>query len=262
MRALRVAFAALCLAAAFDAAPVGATAFSVDQSDLWWNAAESGWGIQFVQRASTIFATMFVYGPTGAPAWYVATMNSATGASWTGDLYATTGPWFGAPFNPAAVTARKVGTMTWTPATALAGTLAYSVDGVPVTKNIVRQFIAYDNFNGTYLGALHQTMSGCADPSKNGTVESYATLTVVQTGLSANLSLQIEGFGTCTIVGTLGQDGRFGSLVGTVSCGAAPGPITLSSMVVGFNSLAVRYDAGNSGNGCVTGGYFAGARHR
>jgi hypothetical protein len=36
---------------------------SIDQSDLWWNPAESGWGIQFVHTGSAIFATMYVYGP-------------------------------------------------------------------------------------------------------------------------------------------------------------------------------------------------------
>src|SRR5581483_6657654 len=104
----------------------------------------------------------------------------------------------------------------------------------------------YDDYSGTYLGALHQTMSGCANSSKNGTVESYATLVVAQTGLSATVTLLIEGFGSCTITGTLTQDGQFGTLAGTAACGGAPGPVTLSPIVVGLDSIVARYNGGDN----------------
>src|SRR5438270_9660713 len=114
MMSLRRAACVLLTAASFFASPAYSTSFSVDQSDLYYITAESGWGIQLVQRGSVIFATMFVYGPSGAPTWYVATMDSTDGATWTGDLLATTGPYFATvPFNPLSVTVTKVGTMTW-----------------------------------------------------------------------------------------------------------------------------------------------------
>jgi hypothetical protein len=88
---------------------------TTDQSDVWWIPAESGWGIQIVQQETTIFATMFIYGSDGNPAWYVATLSYNGSFVWTGTLYATTGPWFGSPvFNPSNVTATPVGTMTFT----------------------------------------------------------------------------------------------------------------------------------------------------
>ena len=60
-RALRaIAIASLCAAAQLLGSSAAATAFSADQSDLWWNRGESGRGVQLVQRASLIFATMFV----------------------------------------------------------------------------------------------------------------------------------------------------------------------------------------------------------
>jgi len=34
-------------------------------SDLWWNPAESGWGISITQHNATIFAAWFVYGSSG-----------------------------------------------------------------------------------------------------------------------------------------------------------------------------------------------------
>ena len=73
MKMLRRAACVLLAAVSFSALPAYATSFSTDQSDLYYIVAESGWGIQLVQRGSVIFATMFVYGPSGTPTWYVAT---------------------------------------------------------------------------------------------------------------------------------------------------------------------------------------------
>jgi hypothetical protein len=76
MKALRHLFAAIAVVAVGLSFPAQGASYSTDQSDLWWIPSESGWGIQFVQRNSTIFATMFVYDPSGAPTWYTAAMNA------------------------------------------------------------------------------------------------------------------------------------------------------------------------------------------
>src|SRR2546430_9618068 len=116
MKFIRFTLVVSLLAALSLVRPTWATSFSNDQSDLWWNSSENGWGIQFVQRGSTMFATIFVYDAAGNPTWYVATMSGtkANGVlTFTGDLYSTHGAWFGAvPYNPAAFTVAKVGTMT------------------------------------------------------------------------------------------------------------------------------------------------------
>jgi len=171
MSSIRRALCALAVIVSLFPPPVCATAFSTDSSDLWYIQAESGWGIQLVQRGSVIFGTMFVYDPTGAPTWYVATMQSIGNLVWSGDLYATTGPWFGTvPFNPANVSARKAGTMTWTLQTIKSGILTYVVDGVLVIKNVTRQTLVFDNFSGYYLGAIHLAITGCFRPcaKRNG----------------------------------------------------------------------------------------------
>jgi hypothetical protein len=97
MKFVRIALAALLFA--FVSSPAVSASFSTDNSDLWWAdpaGSENGWGFQLVQRNSTIFATIFVYGPASSPTWYVSTMApSAAPFQWTGDLYTTTGPWFG-----------------------------------------------------------------------------------------------------------------------------------------------------------------------
>jgi len=263
MRTFRVALLAALLAASFHALPVRATAFSTDQSDLWWNPAESGWGIQLVQRGSVIFATMFVYGASGTPAWYVATMNATGTLLWSGDLYATTGPWFGmVPFDAASVMPRKVGSMTWSAPDVDAGTLTYTVDGVAVAKNLVRQFIANDDFSGTFIGAIHETLTACTNPAKNGTFEDFATIALTQNALDLSFTLTSQMGIACTFAGTLSQNGRFGAATGTTNCSGKINPTTLSSIAIGINSIVTHFDGTDMSNGCVTTGYFAGARHR
>ena len=68
---LRRLLALLALGIAF-AMPARATTYSIDFSDIWWNAAESGWGINVIQRSDIIFATLFVYGPDNTARWYSA----------------------------------------------------------------------------------------------------------------------------------------------------------------------------------------------
>ena len=118
--------------------------------------------MQLVQRGNVIFATLFVYDPVDNPTWYVATLQYAGNGTWAGDLYATTGPYFGTvPFNPLNVIATKVGTMTWNGQFVESGTVTYTVNGVTVVKNVVRELLVYDDFSGTFVGAVHQTSTGC-----------------------------------------------------------------------------------------------------
>jgi len=103
MNALRNAACVLLAAGSLLASPAYATSFTTDQSDLWYIPAESGWGMQLVQRGNVIFATLFVYDPNN-PTWYTATMDYTSNYTWTGTLYATTGTDFSLPWNPAALT--------------------------------------------------------------------------------------------------------------------------------------------------------------
>ena len=45
---------AVCAVIVFSIARVRATQFSTDQTDIYWNPGESGWGMQVVQEADTI----------------------------------------------------------------------------------------------------------------------------------------------------------------------------------------------------------------
>jgi hypothetical protein len=262
MRSLYRTFGALALAACLIAPPAAATSFSTDQSDLYYIAAESGWGIQLVQRGAIIFATLFVYGPNGTPTWYVATMNSTDGATWTGDLFATTGTYFATvPFNPN-IGVTKVGTMTWQPQTTATGLLTYDVNGIPIAKNVTRQTLTFDNYSGTYLGALHGVATGCSDPSNNTAPFDLplATITVTQSGQAVTLTFSSLGSALFTVTGTLTQDGQFGSITGTYSGFDEIGNAALSELNVQAHSLTGSFSLQSTNIGCRDTGYFAGMR--
>lgn len=108
-------------------------------TDLWWNPNESGWGLNINHQANLIFATLFTYAADGRNLWLVASdLARQANGTYTGALYRTNGPVFNAqPWTPVTVT--QVGTMTLTFNTPDAATLAYSVNGTNVTKQITRQ---------------------------------------------------------------------------------------------------------------------------
>jgi hypothetical protein len=242
--------------------PTWANSWSNDQSDLWWNAGENGWGIQFVQRGNTIFATMFVYDAAGNPTWYVATMDGTKAGNvltFAGDLYKTHGPWFGTdPYNPANFGYDKVGTMTWQKSSG-PGTLKYSVSGVNVTKVLTRQPIGTDDYTGTYNAGLHLVDSGCTNPAKNGPINGGDTLTITQSGATISLTFVTTG---CTLGGTYAQNGQFGTVSGNYSCSSGDrGTFNLSNMNVTPYSMSALLSTSSTIDGCQGSGQIGGVRN-
>jgi YVTN family beta-propeller protein len=91
-------------------------------SGLWWNPAESGWGIHLTQRRNKVFAAWFTYDPIGVPRWYVASDCSMSPplpcpdcvekAFCSGDIFEVNGPrFFRDPFDPRAVQTSRVGVL-------------------------------------------------------------------------------------------------------------------------------------------------------
>jgi lysyl endopeptidase len=122
---------------------LGSNGSAIDYTDLWWGGdSQSGWGLNIMQHATrNIFAVWYTYDATGRMMWYVlpgGTWTSPT--SFTGNIYATTGPaGNAASFDPNAVTRRIVGTGTLNFSDANNGTFAFSIDGVSSTKSLTRQ---------------------------------------------------------------------------------------------------------------------------
>jgi hypothetical protein len=116
-------------------------ALATNFQDLWWNAAESGWGINLTQQGNTIFATWFTYAQDGTPLWLTVTaVPTGQASSYAGTLYRASGPaFFMTPFDPKNVTKMPVGDATFTFADGNNATLSYVLYGVTQSKSITRE---------------------------------------------------------------------------------------------------------------------------
>jgi hypothetical protein len=263
MKALRHHAACVLLAAAsFLASPVYATSYSSDVTDLWWISTESGWGMQLVQEGSTVFATLFIYGLNSQPTWATATLQSEGEGTyvWSGTVYSTTGDYLGAvPFNSADVTVTAVGTMTFQLNTVAQGTLTYSINGVTVTKQVVRESLAYDDYNGTFTIAVHLGATGCNVPSDNGDVAGAMNLVISQTNSNMSMVWTFLNGAVCTYSGSYTQYGKDGEFSGNYSCSSGDlGQMSLIEMTNRPGMISGRISGASTNHGCQYTGYFSG----
>ena len=114
---------------------------------LWWNAAESGWGIHFTRRGSHVFAAWYTYDAAGTPKWYVASDcamaagATETSGSCSGDLYEVHGPSFlaNAAFDSSRVSVNPAGTLKVAFTDANSATMTYTLAGQTRTVPLTRQ---------------------------------------------------------------------------------------------------------------------------
>lgn len=252
--------AAIAAACALAVSPARATSTAHDVSDLWWNAAESGWGIQFVQQHETVFATMYVYRPDKSPDFYVAVLAPSGPAAWSGSVYRTSGSWFGGAFNPAETTETVVGSMTLTLKSFYNAELAYTIDGAPVTKTVTRMSFANDHVGGNYFGAATATVV-------SGTCVSAGpvpvTVQFTHAGGEAFTASVATPASTCTLAGSYSQRGRYGDAFGTYTCtNGETGTGAFTSIVAGPATIMFHYRLDGTGPGyaCVYEGDFGGTR--
>jgi YVTN family beta-propeller protein len=113
-------------------------------SGIWFNPNESGWGINFTQRGTNVFAAWYTYDSAGNAKWYVApncTMPAQNSCS--GTLYQVTGPvFFGATFDPSKRNVTAAGSMSVNFSSNDAGTFTYNVGSVTRTVAIQREPLA------------------------------------------------------------------------------------------------------------------------
>ena len=114
-------------------------------SDIWWaGATQDGWGINFVQHGGIVFGVWYTYGLDGKPIWYVLPNGTWSGNTYSGALYSTTGSvWLGANYNPALLTPKEVGTLSFVFTNSSNATMNYSFSdgpfaGTTQSKNISR----------------------------------------------------------------------------------------------------------------------------
>jgi hypothetical protein len=262
----RVAALASLLLLAFSAA---ATSTGVDYTDQWWGGqSEHGWGVNFIEQGTTIFATLFVYGTDQTPRWYVATMLTTGTTSFSGDLYSTTGPYYGAgSFDGNAVVATKVGSMSVAFNSPYSGAMTYVVNGTTVNKSILRQSFANNNIAGNYVGGLNAQGFNCHGTS-NGPIFASNAVVFTQTNQAVSMVVNFYNPGglltTCTFNGTLTTQGVLAQIVnGSWGCSANNQAVNagtfnmdaISMTQSGFSGLFTGAD-----QFCSYNGYFGGIK--
>ncbi len=228
MKILRRALIAL-LSVAVLATGAARAASTTNYSDQWWNSTESGWGAAVLQQADVLFIDLFVYGADGRPTWFVASVYLQSSAPaghdvFTGDLYATTGPYFGGLFSAAPVVPRRVGTLTFDASSGTNATMTYTVDGTRVEKSVTRQPLRGENIGGSFIGGWISDQTNCTLASDNGHYEEDGNITITHLASNAvTMSLQ-SGGDTCTVSGTYSQAGHMGQIAnGAISCQSGGG---------------------------------------
>jgi hypothetical protein len=250
VRRLILAFSLL--VAAFGA---GAT----DYTDLWFNPSEQstgggGWGVNIVQSDSFLFVTFFIYGPDNKPTWYAAALTADSQGSFSGPLYATTGTYFAAPWNPAdGAGSAQVGMASFQPTGPYTANLAYSITGGPsVVKAIERQALTSIALGGSYDGSQTGIYSNSSCMFSPFYTDRFSLGVAHAAGTSLTFTFNYESGMTCTLSGALQQLGQLYS-VPNASYSCSTGLSTSASMseIKATNfGIEGSFSAPDVGSGC------------
>ena len=132
-------------ASAVTATFVAAGSAATNYSDIWWNPAESGWGLTIADHQTQLFVVWYTYRQDGSPTWFVIPGGTFSQGKrlFSGDIYQTTGPPYTGAFDSSQVRVTKVGTanLDFAPPALAAGRalFTYTVGSVSQSKQIERQ---------------------------------------------------------------------------------------------------------------------------
>ncbi len=127
------------LIAAF--ALLGATAsHAQNYTGPWYNAAESGWGLNIVHQGNILFPTWFTYDTDGKPLWLtVSGAAKQADGSYVGDIYRVVGVPFNQINGVASRTVTKLGSAKLSFANLDAASFSYTLNNMPTkTKALTR----------------------------------------------------------------------------------------------------------------------------
>jgi hypothetical protein len=244
---------------------VPSAAWASNFQDLWWNPAESGWGINIAQQGNTLFATWFIYGANREPLWVVmpgAVRSSAatSEAVFTGSLFQTRGtPFNVAPFVPlASADVVSVGSATFRFTDGKQGTLTYTINGQTVNKNITRQNIVPIDLSGTYYGGFRRDSTGCTNNQNNGSRLEQAVYLVTTPPQSTVINIAEVGGENCRFSGTFTQHGSTFEASGTYTCTGITGTWTAREGTLTATTFSMRLQLGQNGETCQTIGTLGG----
>jgi hypothetical protein len=243
---------------------------ALEYTDVYYDAAEPGWGFFLVQSDTTQYIAFFVYGPDGRPTWYAALLIDDGTANYSGPLYATTGTHFALPW--AGYGVEVVGTASFAPSDRYHATLTYTLTGAgtvskPVQRLTLTPYVLVGNYSGSMSGAI----SGCADPTGNdSSFRGRYGLAVTQVAdESATLTFTfvdaVHNGVVCTMSGPLSHLGRLYQLNGRLTCtgpGVDPAPhgVTIDALHPTGQGIEGHL-SGSAGGGCTASLHFAAVRN-
>jgi len=117
----------------------GGTAAPVNYQGLWWNPAESGWGVNLAHQGDLIYLTWYMYDASGKAWWLAMLATKSAPGTYTGDIFEVHGsPYDVVPYNVGAKSVATVGSGTLTFSSATVGTFSYTAKSIPGTKSIAK----------------------------------------------------------------------------------------------------------------------------
>ena len=207
----------------------GTQAQASDYSDLWWNPAESGWGMSLVQQGETAFVMLFAYGSDGEARWYVA--SDARAVAYAGDrpvfsgtLHRGRGPWLGGAFDPALVEMTPVGTISVEALSSERVRLHYTAEGAAGVRELVRLTWSRPEVDGLYL-ATFNLRQAFSNGVPYGTMAFGADARVRLEGTALFMRAEDQLGRACDYAGERTQSGRAARVSGVFTCTAGAGGI-------------------------------------
>lgn len=193
----------------------GSSARALEYTDVWYDQNEPGWGVLLVQSSTFQFLAFYLYGQNGGPRWYTAQITDDGTGKYTGGVYASTGTWWAAPWNPSAQSTTQIGTATFQPTDTYHATLTFTVTGEGTfTKPLVRTTLTPYDMSGNYSGSVSGSQTSCANPSNNtnafrGRYQLTATK-VADASITLTLTFvdNVNNGLVCTVSGPLTHLGR------------------------------------------------------
>jgi hypothetical protein len=181
------------------------------RTDLWWIPTESGWGVNVIEEGDVLFTTFFIYDASGRSKWYSTSLvysgnspNLDGSGRYTGTLYESTGPWFGAAtFDPAAVSYRSVGSATLEVIGNRTGWLDFTVNGVSGRKVLDRYTFRVNDPSGEYNGFM------VALANERGVPTGATAFNIALANGTFRMTTVANG-GTCTFTAPFNGDTQFG----------------------------------------------------
>jgi hypothetical protein len=184
-----------------------AQAAATDYTDIWFNPAEAGWGVNVVQSDTFLFLTFFIYGADSKPTWFTGQVTQDSSNNFNGTLYSTIGtyyllPWGGYSGGPA-------GTVSFQPLGSYKAKLIYTVNGVgTVTKTIQRQPLTSITIGGNYTGGLVLAQSQCANSGSGTLTVNIAVNQPLNNVGSVSIGMARADGVTCNFTGPVTEWGK------------------------------------------------------